>query len=574
MKTIIKNTNPLYCAVAKHPVTCLGVLCLLLAGVFTQGVEITFAPTAPLVLALTTLIAAAGVYPNPKRMMIVFLSGVLIGISGYLLTLSSHFLPLTIAVFGSMVLVGITLVLLFTGQLTQRRGLLLLLMAGFLLRLCYVLYTTAATRQHDVWHFSVGDFLFFQNQRHAEYIEYIAANLKLPHLDPTTVGLSQLYHPPLHHLLAGLWLRLNTAFGLPYWVAVENIQLLTLFYSSAVMVIAYRILRFLKCKGLSLFIPFSLVVFHPTFILMAGSVNNDLLSIALAIYALYATLRWAKNPTIKTIVPIALGIGGAMMAKLSGGMIAPAVALVFLWKWWEAIQQKNGSGKRLFWQFVIFGLICVPLGLWWQVKNMVAFGVPLTYVPALTQNSGQYIGDCTLFERLVEVPLSSLQQIFIVWKNQGIRAAYNEYNMLLALLKSSVFGEFTLFDSTSQMGVHQAGVLASKILFYTNTALIACSLCSGIVLFFKKEQRKSPSFWLFTLVWGALLLSYIRFCFAYPQTCTQNFRYAVPTLISGCVWLGCALKYTKNRTLQGGAIACTLIFCLSSAVCYTLLGLV
>jgi hypothetical protein len=146
--------------------------------------------------------------------------------------------------------------------------------------------------------------------------------------------------------------------------------------------------------------------------------------------------------------------------------------------------------------------------------------------------------------------------------------------MLLALLKSSVFGEFTLFDSASQPGIHQAGFTVSKVLFYANTLLVGCSLTSGIYLFTKKEHRHSPAFWLFGVVWVVLLISYLRFCFGYPQTCTQNFRYAVPTLISGCVWLGCALKYTKNRTLQGGAIACTLVFCLSSAVCYTLLGLV
>ncbi len=574
MKTMNKTKNPLQQAITKHPVTCLGIVCLLLAGVFTQGQEITFAPTAPLVLALVTLVAVAGVFPNPKVMITVALAGVLTGISGYLLTLSSYFLPLTMVLFGGLLLIGIALILFINGQLTQKRGFMLLLAAGFLLRLCYVLYTTAATRQHDVWYFSDGNFLFFENQRHAEYIEYIAANLKLPHLDPTTVGLSQLYHPPLHHLLAGLWLRLNTALGVEYAVAVENIQLLTLFYSSAVMVVAYRILRLLKCKGFSLFLPLSLVVFHPTFILMAGSVNNDLLSIALAIYALYATLRWAKNPTAKTIIPIALGIGGAMMAKLSGGMVAPAVALVFLWKWWEAIKKKDGSGKKLFWQFALFGTICVPLGLWWQVKNMVAFGVPLTYVPALSENSGQYIGDYTPLQRFLDLPQTGLQEIFVAWNKQGSPVDYNEYNMLLALLKSSVFGEFTLFDSASPMGVQQAGVTVSKILFYANTALIGCSLCSGVYLFMKKEQRKSPAFWLFTLVWGGLLLSYIRFCFAYPQTCTQNFRYAVPTLMAGCVWLGLGIKYTKNRIFCGVITAFTLVFCLGSALCYTLLGLV
>lgn len=566
--------NPLQQAIAKHPITCLGILCLLLAGVFTQGVEITFAPTAPLVLALTTLVAAASMFPNPKKILSVVIAGGLVGGLGYFLTLSSYFLPLTMAVCGSLVLVGIAFVLLLTNQLTQKRGVMLLLAAGILLRLCYVLYTTATTRQHDVWSFSDGDFLFFQYQRHAEYIEYIAANLKLPHLDPTTVGLSQLYHPPLHHLIAGFWLRVNTTLGIEYSVAVENIQLLTLFYSSSIMIIAYRILRALNCKKLSLFLPLSLVVFHPTFILMAGSVNNDLLSITLAIYALYATLRWTKNPTFKTIIPIALGIGGAMMAKLSGGMIAPGVALVFLWKWWEAIRKKDGSGKQMFWQFALFGLICVPLGLWWQVKNMIAFGVPLTYVPALNENSGQYVGDCTLFERLVEIPQNSLQQIFVVWKNQGVKANYNECNMFLALLKTSVFGEFTLFDSTSEMTIHQTGVLISKFLFYTNTILVASSLLAGGFLFCKKEHRNTPIFWLFFVVWGVLFLSYVRFCFGYPQTCTQNFRYGVPTLMAGCIWLGLTLKYTKNRILGGVVTAFTVVFCLSSAICYTLLGLV
>ncbi len=572
--TMNKTKNPLQQAIAKHPVTCLGIFCLLLSGVFTQGEEITFAPTAPLVLALTVLVAAAGVFPNQKAMLTVVLAGVLVGVSGYFFTLSSYFLPLTMVLVGMAVLIAIALLLGCNGSLTQKRALVLLFAAGFLLRLAYVLYTTVATRQHDVWHFSNGDFLFFQNQRHAEYIEYIAANLKLPYVDPTTVGLSQLYHPPLHHLIAGLWLRLNTALGLEYSVAVENIQLLTLFYSSSIMVVAYRILRFFKCKGLSLFLPLSLVVFHPTFILMAGSVNNDLLSIALAIYALYATLRWTKKPTFKTIVPIALGIGGSMMAKLSGGMVAPAVALVFLWKWWEAIRQKDGNGKRLFWQFALFGVICVPLGLWWQVKNMIAFGVPLTYVPALTENSGQFVGNYTPLERLLEFPHNSLKNVFVVWQNQGIQADYNEYNMLLALLKSSVFGEFTLFDSASELGIHQAGITLSKVLFYANTLLVGCSLFSGMYLFTKKEHRHSPAFWLFGVVWVVLLISYIRFCFGYPQTCTQNFRYGVPTLMAGCVWLGSALQYTKNHLLRVGITACTLVFCLSSAVCYTLLGMV
>ncbi|MBR3844847.1 MAG: glycosyltransferase family 39 protein [Clostridia bacterium] len=569
-----QTSNPIFQAITKSPITCVGLFCLLLAGVFTQNQEITFSVTAPLVLALVTLVTAAGSYPNIKAMATMVIAGVLTGIAGYFLTLLPLYLPLSIALTGFGILITVAVVLGLTKQLTAKRGVMLLLAAGFLLRLCYILYTTVGTRQHDVWSFSHGDFVLFTNQRHAQYIEYIATYLKLPHIDPATVGLSQLYHPPFHHLLAGLWLRLNTTLGIPYTAACENIQLLTLFYSTAIMIISYRILRLLGCKGLSLFLPLTLVVFHPTFILMAGSVNNDLLSITLALYAIYATLRWAKQPILKHILPIAFGVGLSMMTKLSGGMVAPAIALVFLWKWVEAIQQKDGSGKNLFFQFVAFGLICVPLGLWWQVKNMIVFGLPLTYVPALSPNSGQYIGDYTLTQRLFEIPRESLQEIFMVWESQGIHADYNEYNLLLALLKSSVFGEFTLFNSSSALGVHTIGIYCSKLLFYTNCGLVACSLWAGGAVLVKEKNRIKPAVWLLTLVWVVLLLSYIQFCFTYPQTCTQNFRYAVPTLITGCGFLGLWLKQTKNRFLPTVATALTITFALSSAVCYTLLGLV
>ncbi len=569
-----QTLNPIQKAINKSPITCVGLFCLLLAGVFTQSDDITFSVSAPLVLSLLTIIATAGVYPNLKHMATVVGLGILTGIAGYLFTLLPVSLPLSLALVGGGVLIGIALLLWGTKQMTAKRGVILLLAAGFLLRLCYVLYTTVGTRQHDVWSFSGGDFSLFTNQRHAQYIEYIATYLKLPSVDPTNVGLSQLYHPPFHHLLAGLWLKLNTLLGIDYPAACENIQLLTLFYSCAIMVISYRTLRLLGCKKLSLFVPLTLVVFHPTFILMSGSVNNDLLSVTLALYALYATLRWAKSPTLKHILPIALGVGLSMMTKLSGGMVAPAIGLVFLWKWWEAIKQQDGSGKKLFFQFVAFGVVCVPLALWWQVKNLIVFGVPLTYVPALSQNSGQFVGDYTPFQRLWEIPKESLQEIFVVWKNQGIQADYNEYNLLLALLKSSVFGEYTLFDSASQTGIHTLGILFSKLLFYVNCGLVACSLWAGGALLLQKRHHRSPVIWMLALVWVVLLLSYVHFCFGYPQTCTQNFRYAVPTLMAGCGFLGVWLKDTKNKILPTVVTALTLVFALSSAVCYTLLGLV
>ena len=80
---------------------------------------------------------------------------------------------------------------------------------------------------------------------------------------------------------------------------------------------------------------------------------------------------------------------------------------------------------------------------------------------------------------------------------------------------------------------------------------------------------------------AVVLLSYISFCFGYPHTCTQNFRYAVPTILTGCLFLGrWLLSQTESRPTRLGRIAAgwtevlTVLFCISSAAVYGLLGLV
>lgn len=567
-------TRTLYQGMQEHPVCFTGFLCLVCAGLFRQGENSFFTPAAPYLLGAAALLTLFlwGV-PSLRRIGIVVLCAGLAATGCLLLSFAPN--PAVILLLlGMVTLLAVALGLWFLKKLTVRSAAFLLLAAGFLLRLCYVLYTGVSIRQHDVWNFSAGDFTGFTHQRHAEYIEYIAAYLRLPAVDPTKVGLSQLYHPPLHHLIAGLWLRLNTVLGVPYSAATENIQLLTLFYSSACMVIAYRIFRTLKLQGFSLLLPMAVICFHPTFILMAGSVNNDLLSITLSLYALLWALRWFKTPCTASIVKVALGIGLAMMTKLSAGLLAPGVALLFLWKWVEAFKQKNGAFKRLFWQFVLFGVLCVPLGLWWPMKNALTYHIPLTYVPALGQNSGQYLGDYSVTERLFSLPGESFRRIFMAWQNTDYASSYNEYNPLLALMKTAVFGEFTLFNpQLNPTAVHQTGNAAAMALFYSNAAIALYSVYAGIRCFVKKQFCGGPAQSIGLLViWAVVLGSYLQFCFAYPQACTQNFRYAVPTLLCGCCFLG--KGFEKGNLLPRLLLTMLIaLFCFSSLCCYTLLGL-
>ena len=76
----------------------------------------------------------------------------------------------------------------------EEKWVILILTAGFLLKLVYVLYTGIGTRQHDVHSFTDS------TNGHAGYIRYLYTYGHLPDFDPRQEF--QFYHPPLHHILS------------------------------------------------------------------------------------------------------------------------------------------------------------------------------------------------------------------------------------------------------------------------------------------------------------------------------------------------------------------------------------
>ena len=78
----------------------------------------------------------------------------------------------------------------------EEKWVILILAAGFLLKLVYVLYTGIGTLQHDVHSFTDS------TNGHAGYIRYLYTYGHLPDFDPRQEF--QFYHPPLHHILSAL----------------------------------------------------------------------------------------------------------------------------------------------------------------------------------------------------------------------------------------------------------------------------------------------------------------------------------------------------------------------------------
>jgi len=412
-------------------------------------------------------------------------------------------------------------------QLTDRRMELLLCVMGFCLRLAYVLATPCHIRQHDVGFFD-GDY------GHAAYITYLYENLHLPDFDVREVW--QFYHPPLHHSIAALWMRLLTACGIPFAHAGESVQLLTLAYSCVSLVIVREILAHFELKGAAMAVPLGIVAFHPTFLILSGSINNDMLSITFMLASILLTLRWFNAQKTATILKLALTIGLGMMTKLSAWMVAPAAAAAFL----IILRRNRENTHPLFRQFVLFGTVCVPLGLGWGVRNLVRWSVPITYVPMLSDDSEQFVGHIPFWQRLFDFSPAQWTYVYDCFTMYG--QSYNEYNPLLGLLKTAMFDE--LINTTNYPTIAGFG----ELLFFSQVLLCLSAAAAMVCVWRKAYCELRTALLIPTITYGITLVSYYSFCLAFAHVCTQNIRYATPLIVIGCVFLGLWMQEIPEKS--------------------------
>lgn len=438
-----------------------------------------------------------------------------------------------------------------------------LIALGIAIRFVYVLYTGVVDRQHDV-----GDFT--ANIGHAGYIKYWYENgLKLPDFDVRNYW--QYYHPPFHHMTMAVLLKLLTMLGVSFNKASEAIQTLPMLYSSLTLIVSYKIFRMVRLKGNPLIAAMAIICFHPTFIIFGGSFNNDMLLMLFMMSAIMWGLRWYREPTFGNIIPLAFCIGLGMMTKLSGWMVAPAVAFVFL-----VILIKNiKKPLKYIGQYALFGVICVPLGVWWQVRNLILYHVPLTYVPDLGTNSVMYSGNMPLTERLFS--LGNGQLDYIYGSITLVGAPFNEYNPTLALFKTAMFDECAnSINDTHFPQIHVTG----PILFWISVVLfLICFGCFIVSMIRKSENINGVERVYFTLVFGVILVSYYMFCIAYPLSCSFNIRFCMPLIPLCAMGLAMVLQRSESSQkaistwLRNGMYALSASFCCMSYVVYTQVAL-
>lgn len=434
---------------------------------------------------------------------------------------------------GGILLLVLFYAIFYNQKFKRQMNAFMIIGAGSVLKLCYVMSTSVYTRQNDIGDFN-GDI------GHAGYISYLLNNHQL--LNEDVREWWQYYHPPFHHIISAAWIHIcDNFFHTGIDPARESLQTLTLFYSITIVITAYRILRHFKLEGMSLYIPMLIISFHPAFILLSGSVNNDVLSVALMMGAVLCTINWYKKRTLKNILKIALCVGLGMMTKLSAALVAVPIAFVFIYVF---VKELKSNGKKLFGQYAAFGVLCVPLALWYQVRNYINWGVPITYVQEMGNDSSQYLGDRSFISRITDFSFYQFKYCFEQWDwydNNGELLTYKEFNPLVAAFKNSLFGE-SIYE---QHFAHEYLITACKVFFWLGIILAIATFIAMIIVIVRKKSMPMMGKAFFGIFYLVIMFNYYNMQRTYPFICTMNFRYITPTVIICCMFTGILLQKLK-----------------------------
>lgn len=435
-------------------------------------------------------------------------------------------------------------------EMNQQLLLRLIVAAGIILRIGYMLYTPSDIRQHDVWtsEYSIMGGLY--QDGHYGYAKIIFDQWILP-----TINRYQFYHPPLNPIIQALWMNV--------WLGVTNVynsigvlfnssymtlstdptvlygsnQILSCWYTCMMLFISEKIFKHLDLKNIAYFIAVGFMALFPPFIYMSAHLNNDILCIFFVFISVLFTIRWWKTKSWLDIIILAFMIGLAMMTKLNGAVVALTTAVVFIYEFIKDILSKKKTKiLKICCQFILFLAICVPLGLWFQVYFMNTFGVHFGFVFGDVGSIGGLnpnlsTADFSWFERFF---LPTLQDLF----TDVFAHSFDNVNLWSFAVKTSIFGEWVYFEGE---GFALVAVMLAHI-------LAAMNFIITIIYFIRDRNplRKKTKI-IFGLIWLTNIIAFIYFNITMPFGCTMDFRYIIPVTLSIAAFSGIIYEDYKDN---------------------------
>ena len=430
----------------------------------------------------------------------------------------------------------------------------LILILGILVRLYLVYKTPFDVSSHDVG-YAGGMTSDKLGSGHIGYIEYICKNEALPNFNPTSRW--SFYNPPAFHSAAAIFLRFGLSLGLPEAAAWEFVQYLPFLCIAATVIFAWLLFKEFHIGSLPTLLSVAMLSFHPSLTHQALALNNDAPALMLTVLALYFAVRWYRTQALRTLVGVAICIGLGMMTKLSVALIAPPIAIIFLYKFF-----KKKTYLRHVKHFSLFAVICAPLGLFFPIRNAILYDMPLTYVQSLSETSKQFIGNHSLSERFGLPAFSDFLRTEASFSSAH-ELGFADHNLWSQTLRSSLFDDNAL---TLKTGTQET--LASALMIIT--VLLAVTVTVLAVIGLVRARDTAPVLRIAVSFASLLLLfNFLKFCIDYPFTCTVHFRYITPLLVLAGVGMGLWWKkgsrHVAVRAVKTAVASVTALFCLISA---------
>ncbi len=392
----------------------------------------------------------------------------------------------------------------------------LIILAGFVMRIDYMLYTSFLVRQHDV--------LGFNEFGHLDYVYTILTTGALPNTNQL-----QFYHPPLQHILEAAVVKLFSLLSpkTELMTLLESAKIVPCFAACSLLLVIQSLCREMELSKRSTAITLAILAFQPTFFLLSSGINNDAMMLLFYMIAVLYTIRWYHNPTMKNILLLAAAIGLGMMTKVSAATVAFFTAPFFLIVLIRRIKEKNAG--KLFGQFGAFLGVCAPLGLWYPIRNYIKFGQPLTYVSDAL-SSELYVGDKSFVSRFLSFPVGEIL-------NPQFCRPFDDFRIWIYTLKCSIFGEYD-FSQHDKLAM---------LFILANLILILFSLAAMIYIMLKRKGISALNRFALAGLWLLQIVFFILFNLKYPFGCTMDYRYMVPTCIVGAIYLGIALDDIRGK---------------------------
>ena len=380
-----------------------------------------------------------------------------------------------------------------------------ILRLSLLLKIGYGILVQFNISGHDLWDVSDWSTVTIGN---LGYIQYLYQFRCLPDF-----YIGQFYHPPLFYILSAVIMGAVYGPTKDVELAFDVIQEFNLVVAFLVSVYCYRLLKLFNVKGSRLVAGTAFFAGIPLLYNMGACINNDCLMSLLCVMTVFYVLKWEKHYDWVDIIKAALCMGLAMFTKTSAGLIAPGIALFFLYKLFNP--GKERIRKKIVFQYLTFGVLSVPIGMFWLIWQHFKTGMPFDYIMPLygKEQEAYALASASLIRRL---GLPSWQQMTDVFPD------YGNYNN-----SANIWGQFiqtTLFDE----GIFNCSVIFFKVIAIALIwifAAIMIILVLRTVSFIKDKKVQLSGKILLIGVFAVLLVSFVRFCFQYPYICTMHTRY-------------------------------------------------